>query len=494
LPLTGFAADRLFTSGSAAVATAAPRVPQAHDVARRATASARWLDRPHLLEHVAATRLVSNCLDSGGGSLRAAANVALDGDLIDMTSLTCSMISLTTGQINLTADNVTLAGPAGGTLTINASHSSRLIAHTGHGVLGIYDLYLKDGSYSSSLADAKGGCVYSAGSISFNRSHTYSCVVHGSPSAGSKAAGGALSGQGYVLLDHSQILFASAIAPSGNAIGGGIYGRDVYLLDSSVTVSRVTSPGHFAHGGGIYARGNAIIDRSTISHCYAGENPYSTESYGGGAFVRGSVSAALGTQITRSTISQNRARNAAGLQFGGTGSYDAVIKDSTISGNVAAFNTGGIDSGMPMFVYNSTIAFNTAGSYVDAVGLQVYSASVDLQSSIIANNYAPGARKDFDVLGSTASGSNNLITVSSDAPVGTLTDDPQLNALAYNGGPTATHSLKAASPAIGHGNNVANLAYDQRGPTFPRVVGGSVDIGAVEFRDFIFVNGFESNP
>ena len=38
---------------------------------------------------------VSNCNDAGPGSLRAAAEAALSGDVIDLTALACSTITLT---------------------------------------------------------------------------------------------------------------------------------------------------------------------------------------------------------------------------------------------------------------------------------------------------------------------------------------------------------------------------------------------------------------
>jgi hypothetical protein len=65
-------------------------------------------------------------------------------------------------------------------------------------------------------------------------------------------------------------------------------------------------------------------------------------------------------------------------------------------------------------------------------------------------------------------------------PLDTLHADPHLRALAYNGGPTRTHALDAASPAIDAGDNPTNLLFDQRGTDFPRVSGAAADIGAFE--------------
>jgi hypothetical protein len=60
--------------------------------------------------------------------------------------------------------------------------------------------------------------------------------------------------------------------------------------------------------------------------------------------------------------------------------------------------------------------------------------------------------------------------------------DPMLGPLQDNGGPTFTCALLPGSPAIDAGdpNFTSPLSYDQRGPGYPRVVNGRVDIGAFE--------------
>src|SRR5262249_34310098 len=60
--------------------------------------------------------------------------------------------------------------------------------------------------------------------------------------------------------------------------------------------------------------------------------------------------------------------------------------------------------------------------------------------------------------------------------------DPRLGPLADNGGPTLTHALLPGSPAIDAGNNAYATDFDQRGPGFPRIVNGLIDIGAFEFQ------------
>ena len=55
-----------------------------------------------------------------------------------------------------------------------------------------------------------------------------------------------------------------------------------------------------------------------------------------------------------------------------------------------------------------------------------------------------------------------------------------LGPLADNGGPTQTHALLPGSPAIDAGDNTDAPEWDQRGIGFPRIVNGTIDIGAFE--------------
>jgi hypothetical protein len=167
------------------------------------------------------------------------------------------------------------------------------------------------------------------------------------------------------------------------------------------------------------------------------------------------------------------------------GHGSAVIVDSTISGNVAGISAlyGGIYAGVPVSIYNSTIAFNGGTGLAAGYG-------VHLESTIIADNV-----DDFVLFAGSVSGTHNLIVRANVVPTDTLRDCPRLQPLADNGGPTRTHALIHASPAIDAGNNLMALADDQRGAGFPRVFGAEADIGAFEWQgtdDAIFSSGFES--
>ena len=82
--------------------------------------------------------------------------------------------------------------------------------------------------------------------------------------------------------------------------------------------------------------------------------------------------------------------------------------------------------------------------------------------------------------------------MSSDDGSGVLTNatdqintDPMLGPLQDNGGPTFTHALLPGSPAIDAGDPdfTPPPDFDQRGPGFPRVACGRIDIGAFEVQD-----------
>jgi hypothetical protein len=58
--------------------------------------------------------------------------------------------------------------------------------------------------------------------------------------------------------------------------------------------------------------------------------------------------------------------------------------------------------------------------------------------------------------------------------------DPLLGPLQNNGGLTKTMALLPGSPAIDAGDNTNAPEWDQRGPGYPRIVNGVIDIGAFE--------------
>jgi hypothetical protein len=286
-------------------------------------------------------------------------------------------------------------------------------------------------------------------------------------------------------MSNTGIFLSSAGNPGENGVSGGVHSPgSVILLDSEVSsnssaqfaggvgtfegiiskYSTIANNDTGNGGGGVYSLGNAIFQNSTIEGNTAG-------GFGGGAILYGNGTATTTLTMTNSTVSGNTAAKGAGLMFA---DYAAQIGSSTIAFNV---ETG-------------------ATKY----GAGVYSKSdVALESTIVgANSIDSGGTLVADDIGGPApvvfSGHSNLVTYvvgGQVMPADTLYENPELAALANNGGLTRTHMLLPNSPAIDAGNNEVGAASDQRGSGFPRVINGRADIGAVEFSDVIFANGFD---
>jgi len=104
--------------------------------------------------------------------------------------------------------------------------------------------------------------------------------------------------------------------------------------------------------------------------------------------------------------------------------------------------------------------------------------SASLQNTIIAGNNAvndPDASGQF-----TASANNFLGSSAGNSGIASTVGNPTLDPLANNGGPTETMLPSINSPVLGQGNPSLAPPTDQRG--FARVIGGLMDIGAVEFQ------------
>ncbi|HEX4792240.1 MAG TPA: choice-of-anchor Q domain-containing protein [Humisphaera sp.] len=309
----------------------------------------------------------------------------------------------------------------------------------------------------------------------------------------------------------------TAPADPASASGGGIEcGGSLSLTQSTVTGNTATSgdvlgggqgyPGGSA-GGGAFVAGAATIVQSTVSgntdSANFGPTPYpsvySSVGVGGGLNVQGSLT------LSSSTVSGNSVAGAAGEydQGGGIwcGGSSLAVTNSTIANNSVSDRGfqdgsdagptigGGIAATGNVKLYDSTIVGNTVGDTASGGGLSVTSPAL-LDNSIVSANKADGAFNDISgpVLKTSA---NNLIGVGGGLTNGVngnkigLTN-PKLAALGNYGGPTQTMPPLIGSPAIDAGNNSlvpAGVVTDQRG--FARIVGGKVDIGAVEFSKIV---------
>jgi parallel beta-helix repeat protein len=391
------------------------------------------------------TFTVTNTNDSGAGSLRDALTQANNtpgtADTIVFGPLfnTAQTISLTSGQLSVT-DSVTITGPGAGLLTIRrdpaASTQFRIFNVSGTGVIDVTmtGLTITGGSTASGPALGTGG-----------------------------DGAGILLGDENLTLDHV-VITGNSSGTEGGGIGVQSIGGNLVIRNSTIsgnTANGVPPTGGFAgSGGGIYFanKGTLLLDSSTVS------GNVSVAGEGGGIYF-----------------------------FGNVGTAGLVIRNSTISGNSAGANGGGIDLNTvvgTLLIQNSTITGNTAGGTIGGGGIsQSYatSATISVVSSIVsgnANAVAPDilsggtVNVNFSAVGS-ATGFTPSATSGNNLPFGT---NLLLGPLADNGGPTKTQALGTGSPAINAGSNPAGLTTDQRGGTFARVSGPAADIGAFELQ------------
>jgi hypothetical protein len=408
---------------------------------------------------IGTSTVVTNTNDSGPGSLRQAvlnSNALAGTQIVTFDSSVFNVprtITLTSGAIPI-ADSVVIQGTGSNLLTVSGNNSSQIFTID------------KSGSSGNSI------------------------VVNGMDITAGKVIGGV----GGAIYDEDEALTLNDVIvenSTSNVDGGGI---NVQQSTGSLTMSRCivrnnTQTGF--DGGGINIQGASAVnmDSCTISGNKAADDGGGLYFFSGGTL-----------KMTNCTVSGNTATGLNASSDGG-GIYlfgtNATIINSTISGNVAGLGRGGgiADlAGATVVIQNSTVAFNSSAG--DGGGIANEGSTLSAESTIIAKNTHAGSpdvfgpitenfSMIFDPTGATISGANNINSV-----------DPQLSALAFNGGPTATHALPSTSPAINKGSNPSGATFDQRGAGFPRAINSVPDIGAFEFvpASFLVININDAGP
>jgi len=380
--------------------------------------------------------LVTNDADDGPGSLREAfreaSRIFLSADSISFDPNFFNVprtIVLTTGPLT-TTDSVILVGPGADLLTLKAGESRAM-----------------EFKYS------------------FGRSNK--AVIEGVKITGDLALplSGGISFYGKSLTVRNAVIAGNK---STQTYGGSIFASaEKVTLDSCRVMNN--------QGIGIYIDAQV----ATVRNCLVSGNT------GGSGLL---LHFCEQTLVENTTISANNVDNGSGLLFDAYDSnygsnYLLTVVNSTISGNKASSNGGGIYSNADVVnLINSTITNNSAST---GGGIYLIGEVLSLESMIIAGNQASvGAdiktnakvNAKNSALGSSTG--YTLTDLGGNLPVGI---DLKLAPLADNGGLTPTHALLADSPAINKGSNPNNLLYDQRGTGFPRVAGVAADIGAYEF-------------
>ncbi len=332
--------------------------------------------------------------------------------------------------------------------------------------------------------------------------------------------------------DNASVVTVSNATVTGNTAsddGGGIYVDGVADDGSSLTISDsvVSTNTSVDFGGGIYlleiGKGATSTAKVTIARTTVDGN--TGGGYGGGIAINDPAAETTGQPtvlIDSSTVSNNT------TPYGGGGIHirrtsngpEAVVTvlNSTITGNDAQLG-GGVDAsaaqygafggpGVPYVpgpdilttvVSHSTVADNSAHTSAGVAG-NPGDHRIEIENSIVSGGTSNNGNtpNDFDPTPTFAITysliQNPRAGTVIPAGVGNLVGvDPQLAALANNGGATKTRLVAPGSPAYNAGDPAFAGAgkFDQRGQArvFERL-----DMGAVEWQPALAHTGVELTP
>lgn len=458
---------------------------------------------------VAATWTVTSYGDDPNDTttLRGALHVARDGDTIDLTGLTGSII-LTHGDVPVLRElpviySVTVKGPGAAKLAIDGGAFSRVfhiftganvaisgltvrngsvsgttdLTSNGGGVRNSGTLALSDCAISGNFASNAGGGIYN---VAGQQLTVTNCTFTGNETSG---LGGAITNAGAASLNVSSSVFSANEALAGAAIwnfgdiltsGDALNAATLEVTDSVFTANVATMPMEIQIGeaagiaivnAGTATIANVTVDNNTFEH----DQFYGASIWNGGRFM-----------LSNSTISDNVGGVFNGGIFPNGGSH-------FIPGTLSMVNTtfhgqqffAAIDGFGIADVSSTTVAGNPGGGiFVEGIG------SVTLKNSILAHN----SRNCAITQGANiASQNHNISDDTTCAPYLEQPDDfaphtdPGLdpNGLKDNGGTTKTIALTIGSVAVDAIPPAdCDVLTDQRGVSRPQ--GIKCDIGAFE--------------
>jgi len=404
------------------------------------------------------------------------------GDVVDTitfdTSLTDQTIALGGAELTVSG-HLKLTGLGAANLTISGNNASRVFWINAAVTVDISGVTITGGK-----GDA-GGAIYSEGTLSLENSGLSQNYAN---YGGAICSNGVLDIADSVLSDNQSRGHGGAIGHRGNML----------------TVAGSTFSGNKSGGCGgaidILTHGSTNITDSTFSN--------NSARYGGAI---DNVFSTL--TVANSALFDNSVERHGGAIYSAAGTVQ--LTNTTVSGNSSNEHGGGLFNSGPLEITNSTVTANRADADGDdwGEGGGLYNSSSDptLNNTILAGNLVgpAGADSPDDIYGTVdPASSHNLIgdsatagglidgvngNIVGNAGSGTIDITTVLDPnLAHNGGLTLTHALVEGSLALNAGDNDkavdadgAPLVYDQRGEIkegegFPRIIDGTVDIGAFE--------------
>lgn len=288
-------------------------------------------------------------------TIAAALQVAADGDTIDIGEGTYA------GGVVL-EKNVTLKGAGRDRTTIQGTNQAAVVRIATRANVAIQAVTITGGGGSQTRVDATGGGgILNEGGLTL----TDSIVRENTVPTG---VGGGLYSNSSKILKIVDSVFSGNRATDG----GGLFlrGGDVVIEDTTVSSNRSTR-----NGGGILHQGSETL---RLEQCVIRDNQAD--------FFVGGVSSSSELEVVDSTVSGNSAPNGGGLQGG---RERLKVVRSTISGNTTRGNGGGIRVGSGgVELVDSTVEKNRAGANGAGLFTTNDSGAVSLRNSTIAGNIA----------------------------------------------------------------------------------------------------------
>ncbi|MGD1034249.1 MAG: right-handed parallel beta-helix repeat-containing protein [Candidatus Dormibacteria bacterium] len=303
----------------------------------------------------------------------------------------------------------------------------------------------------------------------------------------------------------AQTLTITGNGASNTLIDGDALSR-VFAVDvgatldlSGVTVENGTV--NSVDGAGILVDGDLALSDSVIT------GNTQDSSLGGGVSNDGGGT----VTVSQTTFSNNVANGASGAGMANNGDGTLNVLDSTFEGNSTDDYGGAIlTQGGTVNITDST--FNNNASVLGAIAAYDDAGSITIVDSTLASNpsvdrgddiYIAGGDPTITVTGSiltdhgagqscSAAVTDGGFNIDNGTSCGFMlasdhtSTNPDLGALASNGGPTQTMALDTGSPAIEAGQSETactsvNDGEDQRGYDRPGVPGTACSIGAYEY-------------
>ncbi len=386
------------------------------------------------------------------------------------------------GPLTISID-LTLAGPGASQLTLSGDEDGdgdadgRVLEIAATGSLAISGVRIEKGrATSSAAAQRDGGCIRNAGSVVLANVELADCSAWSAGSAlvcngATGGSGGAVYNAAGATLLADGVLWQANFAGVGASTGDCAAGR----------------PG--GSGGALANAGSAIVSASRFFGNAAGRGGQPSAAGGDGGAVANLAGGIL--HLSSSTLDANASGDGScflafqapdGRGGGVFSAGETAIDNSTLSGNqiggpldCQSARGGGLNvAGGTTRLRNGTVATNTANGVGGGIARE--GGILRLRNTLVAGNAGSGNQDDCTTTaaGSLVSEGYNAVAVvdgcsasliATGDQVGTIGAplDLVLGALADHGGPTPTHDLGAASPAIDGGDPAGCVGWDPVG-------------------------------